>query len=396
MLYLVTILSLVVGSQDSGRKTLRGHPTVVQDLAVHAKGKYFASCSADKTVKLWDLKERKLLWTAKGHTDAVNRIAFHPTHECVASASRDGTIKIWDLKTGKEIRTLKGHEGSVQALAFHPNGKILATGGADKTIRFWHVKTGELVRTLIGHESSVNALVFTPDGERLISGGGDRTLRSWGALSGKEAGVLFKGSQGYLFVYSLSISPDGKLVAVGGKGTGVLLLDAEKGVQVLRLKAGSTLMSIAFDSRGTMVAAGVYSKVQLVGVKEKMILHTFEGKLGRVFSVAFTPDGKTLLSGNAKGNIHFLKVPEQFGETIASINGWRLVVIYRLKGSRSEGQYGTLFYDGKAREHGRLGELIDTPLGKMRFYGTVAEVPWATTGWHFADPKKIKKLSPTK
>ena len=83
-------------------------------------------------------------------------------------------------------------------------------------------------------------------------------------------------------------------------------------------------------------------------------------------------------------------VPEQPGETIASDSGWELTVVYRHKGSRSEAQHGLLLRDGQRIEDGEVGELMETPLGRMRFYGPMSETLMYTSGWHYADPEKKK------
>ena len=77
------------------------------------------------------------------------------------------------------------------------------------------------------------------------------------------------------------------------------------------------------------------------------------------------------------------------GGRLISKDGWHLVIEYRHKGTRSEGQHGRL-YHGDQEITGREGDEIDTPLGRMKHYGDKAVPPWKETGWNYADESKIK------
>jgi WD40 repeat protein len=65
-----------------------------------------ASCSDDRTVKLWDCRSGECLHTLQGHNDWIPSVAFSPDGQTVASGSGDGTIKHWDVKTGECLKTL--------------------------------------------------------------------------------------------------------------------------------------------------------------------------------------------------------------------------------------------------------------------------------------------------
>src|SRR5262245_23584734 len=102
-----------------------------------------------------------------GHTSAVEALSFSPDGEYFASGSADHTIRLWEISTGKEVRSFLGHTGTVSAVSFHPNGKYLASGSADHTIRLWEVSTGKEVRSFLGHTDEVGSLAFSKDGEYL-------------------------------------------------------------------------------------------------------------------------------------------------------------------------------------------------------------------------------------
>ena len=69
---------------------------------------------------------------------------------------------------------------------------------------------------------------------------------------------------------------------------------------------------------------------------------------------------------------------------------WELQVEYLLKGTRSEGQDGKLLKAGKNVDPKSMGKELETPLGKMKHYGSERKVKWAITGWNFADRRLAK------
>src|SRR5437868_5358157 len=77
----------------------------------------------------------------KGHGGSVLAVAFSPDGKVLASCSRDKTIKLWDPVTGDLKRTLSEHTADVYDVTFSPKGNLLASAGKDKTIKLWDAQT---------------------------------------------------------------------------------------------------------------------------------------------------------------------------------------------------------------------------------------------------------------
>ncbi len=120
-------------------KSLTGHSSWVDSVIYSPDGRYLASGSWDKTIKVWDVVTGTELRTLTGHSDRVRSVVYSPDGRYLASGSWDKTIKVWDVVTGTELRTLAGYSGWVWSVAYSPDGRYLASGNGDKTIKIWEV-----------------------------------------------------------------------------------------------------------------------------------------------------------------------------------------------------------------------------------------------------------------
>lgn len=188
---------------DIAQKVIRhqfsGHDQDIYSLDFASDGRFIASGSGDRTIRLWDLQENICVLTLSIE-DGVTTVAMSPNGRYVAAGSLDKSVRIWDTTSGALIERTEGEQGhkdSVYSVAFSPNGEHLVSGSLDKTIRMWKLtnrtqqfntssnpKSGECIRTFEGHKDFVLSVALTPDGSWVMSGSKDRGVQFWDPETG--------------------------------------------------------------------------------------------------------------------------------------------------------------------------------------------------------------------
>jgi WD40 repeat protein len=124
-------------------------------------GRALASCSNDKTARLWDSETGHALHILEGHTSDVNAVLFSPDGRSLASCSIDATVRLWDRETGRTLHILEGHTGAVISIVFSPDGRTLASCSMDGTVRLWIEEGGGMCLEKV--MSAVSGLTFVSD-----------------------------------------------------------------------------------------------------------------------------------------------------------------------------------------------------------------------------------------
>ena len=280
------------------------HTDKVTAVALSANGSVLASSSNDRTVRVWDLttgtNKAKL-----EHSGQVASVALSPNGKTVASAVGD-SVYLWDVVSGQEkieIRTDR-----VYSLAFSPNGRTLVSGEyyswfKHGLVKLWDVASGEKKVTFTHSRNStrVTSVIFSADGRTIVSGGRDKTVKLWDVTSKKRKATFATPSE----VWSIAPSSDGGTLASASDNWSVSLWDVASGQEKIEIRT-DRVYSLAFSPNGrTLVSGEYYSwfkhglvKLWDVASGEKKVTFTHSRNSTRVTSVIFSADGRTIVSGS--------------------------------------------------------------------------------------------------
>lgn len=234
-------------------KELGAHASYVTSVTL--AGKALVSGGYDGQLIWWDTEKREQVRSVEAHQKWIRRVVATRDGKIVASVADDMACRLWDAESGKQIRELRGHQektphhylSMLYALAISPDGKQLATADKVGHIVVWELETGKQLTTLEApvmytwdptqrrHSiGGIRSLTFSPDG-KLLAVGGMGKVGNIDHLEGKARVEVFdwqKGERTHEFpgdkfnglVERLEFHPQGDwLLGAGGAGDGFLM-----------------------------------------------------------------------------------------------------------------------------------------------------------------------------
>ncbi|MBI1917060.1 MAG: WD40 repeat domain-containing protein, partial [Planctomycetes bacterium] len=327
-LWEVTTVRLWDVASGKELRRCKGRPDYFMRVAFTPDGKTLAATGGRGWIQLFDTRTGEPRRVSAEPPDGLRRVRFLPDSKRLISAggetiaSGDGvSVRLWEAATGKELRPLVIGTARVSGLALSPDGKVAAVGAwegegdnAQSKVSLYRVATGkELLRITV----PFSPLAFTPDGKTLIAAPWKEGIRLYQASTGKEIRRLKSGRTRFDY---LAVSPDGTMLAAGGEerwgGEGpswdptVWLWDLASGKELRRLRfphrlPKTSLHALAFspDSRLLATVSEGWSgrtwlcMVQLWDATTGKELRRLEEENDRLYTVVFSPDGRTLATG---------------------------------------------------------------------------------------------------
>ncbi len=274
---------------------LEGHGDFVTTAAFSPDGRFILSGSADRTMRLWEVATQHEIQRFEDHVkNTVWGVSFSPTGRRILASCTDGSIHQWDLKSGESLYLRGAHRGWIPRIAISPQGHLIATVGGfhDETLRLWNIKDFEEVRSLDLFSTDV---AFSPDGQYVLTGGSPElllldvdTLSKRKTLKGHELpNGDWAGSPCFAF------SHDGRFILSGGKDGTIRLWAVESGEQLRCLQHSRKhgVLSVAFSPDGRTFLSGGGGKVHVWNREVGRIICSFDGDWATL-----SPDGVHALS----------------------------------------------------------------------------------------------------
>jgi WD40 repeat protein/CubicO group peptidase (beta-lactamase class C family) len=156
--------------------------------------------------------------------------------------------------------------------------------------------SGRLGTIRFRHGDQINAVAYSPDGKLIASGGRDGSLALWNAESGAEV----RWSRGLGPVFALTFSPDGKRLAVAGRSKVIRVYDVSSGVEMLTCSGHEgPVLALAFAPDGSLLASGSEDRALIFwDARSGKKLRTASEHEADVTALAWAPDGNTIASGS--------------------------------------------------------------------------------------------------
>ncbi|MCO6451648.1 MAG: hypothetical protein J5I90_12750 [Caldilineales bacterium] len=325
--------------------TLHGETSPIRNTAISSDDPNTLITSAEGRTMLWDLTARQPITTLAGiTTDSFANLSPDGRR---ATTIDGASIQMWDLSSGQPVgQPLTEHPDAIDFLSFSKDGSRLVTGSVDGTlllrnaddgsvlksfqydgsggmvlgegghmlamydnfeegigIEIWDLDQGkQIAGPVFGHDGGVESMSMSPDGSLLATTGDDKTVRLWDGKTAEPVGEPLIGHTGR--VLTADFSPDGKTLATGATDNTIILWNLATGEPLgpPLTGHGNWIRDVLFTADGnTLISADADGEIMLWDLSKRDILR---GHTDRVRALALSDDGSQLLTGGFDGKIN--------------------------------------------------------------------------------------------
>ena len=299
-----------------------GHSAPVTSLAISSDGSRLLSGSEDGTARLWDSSTGREVLRLDGSGLPVTSVGFSPDQSrAIAASSSDDRVRLFNLAGGTYLGSLAGHASFVSSIAWSPDGRTIWSDSSDMTVRVWDAISGAELRRLKGHANDISCVGVSPDGRWAASGSLDETVRLWEPSTGRLVAVLGDDDNRFRGMFhALAFSPDSRWLVACTLSADVFLWEVGTAREIRRFDGHTgNVFAVAWTSDGRRIVTasgtdfwdddmrkehGTDNTCRVWDVASGMEVQRYAGHSGNVNAVACTPDGSSCFSAGKEGTIH--------------------------------------------------------------------------------------------
>lgn len=298
------LYNAMTGFHGENYNRLTGHEASIKSIAFLPASAVFFTSGSDGKILRWDMNgnirsSRTLM------SNPINRcMAVSPNGRWLANATLTSSIQLFNLnnsETNPEL--LQAHKNWVTALAFSPDNRGLYSASNDRTIIYWDIvnRNNSVFVTL--PNTVVRCLAVTP--EYIYGGTEDGRLIRWN-VNTKDETILFRSDKNTISGIAIN-SAQNRLAFVDKNGS-LRILDLRNNSVVRTVMAHSArIVDVKFSYDDKQIATASFDKTikiwDATNLSNRPVSITRHNEW--VLAVAFSPDGKFLISGDEKGMLYY-------------------------------------------------------------------------------------------
>mmetsp|Transcript_215 Transcript_215/g.220 ORF Transcript_215/g.220 Transcript_215/m.220 type:complete len:611 (+) Transcript_215:43-1875(+) len=255
---------------------------------------------------------KKCIHRFTGHNRGVHRIRLFPkTGHLLLSAGLDGKCKIWSTENRQVMRTYIGHSAAVRDVQFNKDGKKFVSCSFDRYLRLWNTETGEVLQTFTNGKMPYVVKFYPHDDNLFVVGCSDSKIVTYDATTGEITQQ-----------YNHHLAPVNAIIFVEDNGTKMITSSDDKKVLVWEWDIGVPIKYISDPTMHSMPCMALHpSNEFFVGqsLDNQIVVYQAQGRFsmqrkkrfsghqvsGYACDVAFSPDGRFLMSGDGNGKLCF-------------------------------------------------------------------------------------------